>query len=70
MEVKTLKNLSKAIKEYSLIVEGMAKEYTEKELTVDIIRKDHPELNFMDDDEIEDIIKYANTARVYQSNLK
>jgi hypothetical protein len=63
MEVKMLKNLSEALKEYSLIVEGMAKDYTEKELTIDIIRKDHPELNFMDDDEIEDIIKYANRAR-------
>lgn len=58
-----MKNLSEALKEYSLIVEGMAKDYTEKELTIDIIRKDHPELDFMDDDEIEDIIKYANTAR-------
>lgn len=59
-----MNNLSKAIKEYSLIVAGMAKEYTEKELTIDIIRKDHPELNFMDNDEIENIINYANMLRI------
>jgi hypothetical protein len=38
-------------------------EYTEEELTLAAIRNDHPELNFMDDDEIEDIISFANRLR-------
>ena len=52
-----------ALKEYSAIVSGTREEYTKEELTVGIIRKDHPELTFMDDDEIETIIDFANKGR-------
>ncbi len=55
-----MKNFEKALKEYHDIVTGIKQEYTREQRTIKTIRKDHPELNFMDDDEIEDIIKHAN----------
>ena len=56
-------NLREAIAEYAAIVEGTREEYTQEELTVSIIRQDHPELDFMDDDEIQEIIDFANRGR-------
>lgn len=52
-----------ALKEYSAIVSGTREEFTEGELTIKAIRKDHPELDFMDDDEIQEIIDFANRGR-------
>lgn len=52
-----------ALKEYAAIVAGTRDEYTQEELTVSAIRRDHPELNFMDDDEIQEIIDHANKGR-------
>lgn len=56
-------NLREALAEYAAIVEGTREEYTKEELTISIIREDHPELNFMDDEEIETIIRQANEGR-------
>lgn len=56
-------NLREALAEYTAIVEGAREEYGQEELTVEAIRRDHPELNFMDDDEIETIIRQVNEGR-------
>ena len=58
-----MRNIREALAEYAAIVEGTREEYTQEELTVSAIRRDHPELNFMDDDEIEEIIGFANRGR-------
>lgn len=55
-----MKNFREALKEYHDIVKGVKEEYTKEQRTINNIRKDHPELNFMDDDEIDDIINHAN----------
>lgn len=55
--------MENALKEYSNILDNMRNEYTKKELTVKAIRNDHPELNFMDNEEIEILINYANNNR-------
>lgn len=55
--------LSKALQEYDGIVKGMRKEYTEKELTIKTIRKEHPELDFLDNEELQEIINFANSGR-------
>lgn len=57
-----MKNFVKALAEYYAIVKGLAEEY-ENEVSVNIIRADHPELNFMDDDEIDEILGYAEKYR-------
>lgn len=56
-------SLREALKEYADIVKETREEYTEQELTLKAIREDHPELDFMDDDEIQDIINFANKGR-------
>lgn len=58
----TDKEISGALSEYFQIVKGAAVEYTD-EATVRNLRDDHPELDFMDDDELEDILKHAKTWR-------
>ena len=58
-----MKDIKKALKEYDTIVKGVRSEYTKEELTIDIIRQEHPELNFMDDEELQIIIDYANNGR-------
>jgi len=55
--------LNKALQEYDGIVKGMRKEYTKEKLTIKIIRKEHPELNFLDSDELHEIINFANSGR-------
>ena len=55
--------LSKALQEYDGIVKGMRKEYTKEELTIKTIREDHPELDFFEDDEMQEIINFANNGR-------
>lgn len=59
-----------ALKEYAAIVKETREEYTQEELTISIIRKDHPELNFMDDKEIQEIIDFANRGREENSSQK
>lgn len=51
-----------ALGEYAAIVQGVAKEYADR-ASVEQIRLDHPELDFMDDDEIEEIIQRAKLCR-------
>lgn len=60
---KNMTDLFNALKEHAAIVEGLREEYTQDKLTLKAVRKDHPELNFMDDDEIETIIQQANEHR-------
>jgi hypothetical protein len=55
--------LNKALKEYSMIVKTMRKEYNKNELTNEIIRLEHSELNFMDDEEIQELINNVNNSR-------
>lgn len=52
-------NLGKALIEYAAIVEGIATEYGGT-ATPEQIKHDHPELNFMDTDEIVTMIRQAN----------
>lgn len=52
----------KALKQYDIIVRRIAKEYTD-ELKVKELREDHPELNFMDDEELETMLSLAKTIR-------
>lgn len=59
-------NIGAALKEYAAIVKATREEYTEDELTVSILREEHPELDFMDDDELEEIISFANKGRETQ----
>ena len=59
-------NIGAALKEYAAIVKATREEYAEDELTVSILRKEHPELDFMDDDELEEIISFANKGRETQ----
>lgn len=59
-------NIGAALKEYAAIVKATREEYTEDELTVSILREEHPELDFMDDDELEEIISFANKGREAQ----
>ena len=56
-------NLREALAEYTAIVEGTREEYSQEDLIIEAIRRDHPELDFMDDDEIETIIRQANEGR-------
>jgi hypothetical protein len=58
-----VENLREALAEYTAIVEETRAEYSQEELTVEAIRRDHPELDFMDDDEIETIIRQVNEGR-------
>ena len=62
-EFKKMMGLTEVLSEYDSIVKGVRHEYAKEELTTDIIRKEHPELNFMDNEEIETIIRYANHGR-------
>lgn len=58
-----MKNLRGALKEYADIVQGVRGEYSAEELTIGILRNDHPELDFMDNEEIQTIIDFANKLR-------
>lgn len=57
-----MENLAKALAEYFTIVKGIAEEYGNG-VTVNIVKVDHPELGFMDDDEIDEILGYAEKYR-------
>lgn len=54
--------IMEAVAEYATIIDAISSEY-DNVITVETIRKDHPELNFMDDDEITDILTHAETKR-------
>ncbi len=51
-----------ALAEYAAIVEGFAKEYTNSK-TAETVRAEHPELDFMDDDEIVELLEHAKNQR-------
>lgn len=54
--------LLKALAEYAAIVEQAATDYTNS-TTIQEVRTDHPELDFMDDDEIQEILDLATKKR-------
>lgn len=56
------KNLKNATAAYAAIVEEVAKEYTDG-TTVETLRKEHPEINFMDYDKIEKLLEHAKNER-------
>lgn len=57
-----MSNHAKILAEYFAVVVGLAKEYG-SDVSVNIVRADHPELNFMDDDEIDEILGHAEKCR-------
>ena len=57
-----MKDIRAALAEYAAIVEGFAKEYTNS-TTVETVRAEHPELDFMGDDEIEELLEHAKNQR-------
>jgi hypothetical protein len=62
MEVEKMKDIRAALAEYAAIVEGFAKEYTNS-TTAETVRAEHPELDFMDDDEIVELLEHAKNQR-------
>ena len=58
----TDKDIAGALSEYFQIVKSVSYDYTGT-VTVADLRADHPELNFMDDEEIEEILEQAGTMR-------
>lgn len=58
----TDKDIAEALSEYFQIVKSVSYDYTDA-ATVEDIRADHPELNFMDDEEIEEILEQAEAMR-------
>ena len=58
----TDKEIAGALSEYFQIVKNVSYDYTDN-ATVKDIREDHPELGFMDDDEIEEILEQATVMR-------
>lgn len=58
----TDKEITRVFCQHSRIVKGVSEEYTGS-ATVEDIRADHPELSFMDDDEIEEILEQAKVMR-------
>lgn len=63
------KNLKNATAAYAAIVEEVAKEYTDG-TTVETLRKEHPEINFMDYDKIEKLLEHAKNERRRKKNEK
>lgn len=55
-------NIVKALKECMNIVKSIARDYTDM-TTVEELRTDHPELDFMDDEEIEEALRQAKLLR-------
>lgn len=51
------KNFLQALREYHAIVVGISMEYPIEMLTVENIRNDHTELDFMDNEDIELLIE-------------
>lgn len=58
----TNREIGGALSEYFQIVKGVAAEYTD-DVAVGDLRHDHSELSFMDNDELEDILKHAKAWR-------
>ena len=58
----TDKEIAGALSEYFQIVKNVSYDYTDN-ATVKDIREDHPELGFMDDDEIEGILRQVRIMR-------
>ena len=63
------KNLKNATAAYAAIVEEVAKEYTDGTI-VETLRKEHPEINFMDYDKIEKLLEHAKNERRRKKNEK
>lgn len=58
----TDKEIAGVLSEYFQIVKNVSYDYTDN-ATVKDIREDHPELGFMDNDEIEEILRQASIMR-------
>lgn len=58
-----------AVAEYAAIVDGIATDY-DNTATVETIRKDHPELDFMDDDEITELLNHAKTKHEQKKEVE
>lgn len=54
--------IGNALAQYHNIVKEVAEDYTD-DTTAEELRADHPELDFMGDDEIADILNYARKRR-------
>ena len=61
-ENHTDKEIACALAEYAQIVENVSRDYTDTATVADL-RADHPELDFMDDDDIGDILGLARDMR-------
>lgn len=57
-----MSNHAKVLAEYFAVVVDLAKEYG-NDVPINIIRANHPELNFMNDDEIDVILRHAEKYR-------
>lgn len=55
-------DLVQALGEYAQIIKNVAADYTD-ETTMQELRAEHPELDFMDDEELEEILKQAKELR-------
>ncbi len=56
-------DLAQALGEYAQIIKNVATDYAD-ETTIQELKADHPELDFMDDEELEEILKQAKELRV------
>ena len=65
----TDKDIAGALSEYFQIVKSVSYDYTGT-VTVADLRADHPELNFMDDEEIEGILEQAEVMRQKREERK
>ncbi len=61
-ETHTNSEMGQALYEYSQIVNNVAEDYND-DTTVEELRSEHPELDFMDDEEIEEILELARGIR-------
>lgn len=56
-------SIGRALSEYAAIVSGVAEDYTD-DVTEQELRQDHPELDFMDEGEIYEVLRQARLLRM------
>lgn len=61
-ETQSSSSIGQALREYLQLVKAIAKDFTD-DTTVEELRTECPELDFMDDDELEDILALAIGCR-------
>lgn len=57
-----MEEMRKALYQYAVIAEDIANVYKDDSTSEDI-QRDHPELNFMDEEEIQDLLEVARHQR-------